>query len=320
MTSRAFKAVLAAAALLCGAAHAQEFPSRPIKWVVPFLPGTSPDLTVRIVAEGMTPLLKQPIVIENKPGAAGNLGAQQAARSPADGYTWVYSSSPMASSMVMYQKPGFDVMKDFTHIGHIAAADSLLVVNPALGINSLKELVEHAKKNPGKMSFASGGVGSPAHLSAEMILNAAGAEAVHVPFKGASESVNAVIGKQVEFAMVIFAVGQQHVQSGKLKALAVSGPKRNPRLPNVPTLMESGVPVTLVSFGGLSVPAGTPKPIAERIGAAFNQALKTPEVKAKLEALGSMPATSTPEEYAAMLKAEIDLTAKMMKAAKIEQQ
>lgn len=320
MTSRAFKAVLAAAALLCGAAHAQEFPSRPIKWVVPFLPGTSPDLTVRIVAEGMTPLLKQPIVIENKPGAAGNLGAQQAARSPADGYTWVYSSSPMASSMVMYQKPGFDVMKDFTHIGHIAAADSLLVVNPALGINSLKELVEHAKKNPGKMSFASGGVGSPAHLSAEMILNAAGAEAVHVPFKGASESVNAVIGKQVEFAMVIFAVGQQHVQSGKLKALAVSGPKRNPRLPNVPTLMESGVPVTLVSFGGLSVPAGTPKPITERIGAAFNQALKTPEVKAKLEALGSMPATSTPEEYAAMLKAEIDLTAKMMKAAKIEQQ
>ena len=320
MTSRAFKAVLAAAALLCGAAHAQEFPSRPIKWVVPFLPGTSPDLTVRIVAEGMTPLLKQPIVIENKPGAAGNLGAQQAARSPADGYTWVYSSSPMASSMVMYQKPGFDVMKDFTHIGHIAAADSLLVVNPALGINSLKELVEHAKKNPGKMSFASGGVGSPAHLSAEMILNAAGAEAVHVPFKGASESVNAVIGKQVEFAMVIFAVGQQHVQSGKLKALAVSGPNRNPRLPNVPTLMESGVPVTLVSFGGLSVPAGTPKPITERIGAAFNQALKTPEVKAKLEALGSMPATSTPEEYAAMLKAEIDLTAKMMKAAKIEQQ
>ena len=320
MTSRAFKAVLAAAALLCGAVHAQEFPSRPIKWVVPFLPGTSPDLTVRIVAEGMTPLLKQPIVIENKPGAAGNLGAQQAARSPADGYTWVYSSSPMASSMVMYQKPGFDVMKDFTHIGHIAAADSLLVVNPALGINSLKELVEHAKKNPGKMSFASGGVGSPAHLSAEMILNAAGAEAVHVPFKGASESVNAVIGKQVEFAMVIFAVGQQHVQSGKLKALAVSGPNRNPRLPNVPTLMESGVPVTLVSFGGLSVPAGTPKPITERIGAAFNQALKTPEVKAKLEALGSMPATSTPEEYAAMLKAEIDLTAKMMKAAKIEQQ
>jgi tripartite-type tricarboxylate transporter receptor subunit TctC len=320
MTSRAFKAVLAAAALLCGAVHAQDFPNRPIKWVVPFLPGTSPDLTVRIVAEGMAPLLKQPIVIENKPGAAGNLGAQQAARSPADGYTWVYSSSPMASSMVMYQKPGFDVMKDFTHIGHIAAADSLLVVNPALGINSLKELVEHAKKNPGKMSFASGGVGSPAHLSAEMILNAAGAEAVHVPFKGASESVNAVIGKQVEFAMVIFAVGQQHVQSGKLKALAVSGPKRNPRLPNVPTLMESGVPVTLISFGGLSVPAGTPKPITERIGAAFNQALKTPEVKAKLEALGSMPATSTPEEYAAMLKAEIDLTAKMMKAAKIEQQ
>ena len=320
MTSRAFMAALAATALLCGAAHAQDFPSRPIKWVVPFLPGTSPDLTVRIVAEGMAPLLKQPIVVENKPGAAGNLGAQQAARSPADGYTWVYSSSPMASSMVMYQKPGFDVMKDFTHIGHITTADSLLIVNPASGINSMQELVEYGKKNPGKMSFASGGVGSPAHLGAEMILSAAGVEAVHVPFKGASESTNAVIGKQVEFAMVIFSVGQPHVQSGKLKALAVSGPKRNPRLPNVPTLTESGVPVTMVSFGGLSVPAGTPKPITERIGAALNQALTTPEVKAKLELLGGTQATSTPEEYAAMLRAEIALTAKMMKAAKIEQQ
>ena len=320
MKSHIFRSLFAAAALLAGAAQAQDFPTRPIKWIVPFLPGTSPDLTVRIVAEGMAPLLKQPIVVENKPGAAGNLGAQQAARSVPDGYTWVYSASPMASSMVMYTKPGFDVMKDFQHVGHIATADSLLIVNPASGLNSLKDLVDAARRNPGKLSYASGGVGSPAHMNAEMILNATQTEALHVPFKGASESANAVIGKQVDFAMVIFSVGLPHVQGGKLKGLAVTGAKRNPRLPNVPTLTESGVPLTLVSFGGLSVPAATPAPIVKRIAATLNQALETPQVKAKLENLGSAPATSTPEEYAAMLKAEIDLTAKMMKVAKIEPQ
>ena len=320
MRIRILHAILAAATLFCGAARAQDFPAHPIKWIVPFLPGTNPDQTVRIVAEAMAPLLKQPIVIENKPGAAGNIGAQQAARASADGYTWVYSSSPMASSMVMYQKPGFNVMKDFTHVGLISTTDSLLVVNPASGFNTLKDLLEYARKNPGKLTFASGGVGSPAHLSAEMVLSASGVQAVHVPFKGASESVIGVIGKQVDFAMVIFSVGQPQVQAGKLKALAATGATRNPRLPNVPTLKESGVPVTLVSFGGLSVPAATPTPIVKQIGAALNQALASPDVKAKLEAMGSTPATSTPEQYRAMLEAEIAETAKIMKAAKIPQQ
>jgi tripartite-type tricarboxylate transporter receptor subunit TctC len=320
MRFRALPALLAFAAVLCGTAQAQDFPTKPIKWIVPFLPGTSPDITVRIVAEAMAPLLKQPIVIENKPGAAGNLGAQQAARAPADGYTWVYSSSPMASSMSMYQKPGFDVLKDFTHIGAITSTDSMLIVNPDAGIGSVKQLVELARKSPGKLTYASGGIGSPAHLGVEMILNSTGAQAVHVPYKGASESVNAVIGKQVDFAMVIFAVGQPFVQSGKVKALAVSGPARSARLPNVPTLKEAGVPTTLVSFGGVSVPAGTPAPIVKQIGATLKQVLAMPEVKAKLDALGSSPAPSTSEEYVAMLKGEIETTARMMKTAHIERQ
>ena len=166
--------VLAAAGLAFGgAALAQDtFPSRPIKWIVPYLAGTAPDTTVRIVAEAMGEILKQPVVIENKGGVAGNLGAQLAAKAAPDGYTWVYSAAPMSTSMRMYRKPGFDVMKDFTHVGRIAQSDVLLVVNADSGITTVKQLIERGRKEPGKLAFASGGVGSPAHMGAELMLNA----------------------------------------------------------------------------------------------------------------------------------------------------
>jgi tripartite-type tricarboxylate transporter receptor subunit TctC len=315
-------ALLGAAALgLTGAAQAQDYPQRPIKWIVPYLAGTAPDTTVRIVAEAMGEILKQPVVIENKGGAAGNLGAQIAAKAAPDGYTWVYSAAPMSTSMRMYRKPGFDVMKDFTHVGRIAQSDVLLVVSAESGITSLKQLVERGRLNPGKLAFASGGVGSPAHMGAELMLNATGVDALHVPYKGASESANAIMGKQVDFALTIFSVSLPHIQAGKMNALAVMGPKRNPRLPNVPTIAEAGVPgINLVSFGGLSVPAGTPAPIVDRIGKALNKALADPKVRAKLEANGSIVAPSTPQEYAENLKAEIANTEGMMRAAKIEAQ
>jgi len=199
--------LLAAAVLASAGAHAQgDYPSHPIKWIVPYLPGTAPDITVRITAQAMSEILKQPVVIENKAGVAGNLGAQVAAKAPADGYTWVYSASPMASSMRMYRKPGFDVFKDFTHVGRITQSDIVLVVSPESGITSLKELLDRARAHPGKLSYASGGVGSPAHLGAALILKAGGAKALHVPYKGASESAGAVVGKQVDFALTISSV------------------------------------------------------------------------------------------------------------------
>lgn len=313
--------LLVAGCLATASAYADDYPSRPIKWIVPYLAGTAPDTSVRIVAEAMSSILKQPVVIENKGGAAGNLGAQLAARAAPDGYTWVYSAAPMSTNMRMYRKPGFDVLKDFTHIGRIAQSDVLLVVNADSGITSVKQLVERARKNPGKLNFASGGVGTPAHMGAELILNATGVEATHVPYKGASESATAVMGKQVDFALTIFSVSLPHVLGGKMNALAVLSPKRNSRLPNVPTLAEAGVPgITLISFGGLSVPAGTPAPITRRIGDALQQALAEPQVRAKLEANGSTVAPSTPQEYVESFKAEIALTDKMMKAAKIEAQ
>lgn len=314
-------ALCVAAFAATGAQAQQDWPSRPIKWIVPYLPGTAPDTTVRIAAEAMADVLKQPVVVENRAGAAGNLGAQLAAKAPADGYTWVYSASPMSTSMRMYRKPGFDVMKDFVHVGRITQSDVVLVVSADSGITSVKELMERARKAPGKLSYASGGVGTPAHMGAELILNASEAKALHVPYKGASESANAVVGKQVDFALTISSVSLPYIQGGKLVPLAITGPKRNPRLPNVPTLAEAGLPgVTLVSFGGLSVPAATPAPIVAKISAALDKALANPETRAKLEANGALVVPGTSAEYAENLKAEIALTEKMMKVAGIEAQ
>lgn len=309
-------------ALACaGATHAQDFPARPIRWIVPYLAGTAPDNTVRIVADAMGSILKQTVVVDNKPGAAGNLGAQLAARAPADGYTWVYSATPMAASMRMYKKPGFDVMKDFTHVGRIAISDLTVVVHPESGIKSITELMERARKEPGKLSYASGGVGSPAHMGAELMLSTAGANVLHVPYKGASESATAVIGKQVNFALTISSVAVPHITAGRLIPLAVTGPQRNARQPNTPTLAESGWQgIHVTSFGGLSVPVGTPASIVKRLSEALSQALATPEVRAKLEAQGGTVAPSTPEEFRDALFAEIGLTEKMMKSAKLEAQ
>jgi tripartite-type tricarboxylate transporter receptor subunit TctC len=311
-------------ALACAGAthaHAQDFPTRSIRWIVPYLAGTAPDNTVRVVADAMSGILKQPVIVDNKPGAAGNLGAQLAARAPADGYTWVYSATPMAASMRMYKKPGFDVMKDFTHVGRIAISDLTVVVHPESGIKSITELMERARKEPGKLSYASGGVGSPAHLAAELMLSTAGANALHVPYKGASESATAVIGKQVDFALAITSVAVPHITAGRLVPLAVSGPQRNARQPNIPTLAESGWPgVHVTSFGGLSVPTGTPVTIVKRLFEALSQALATPEVRAKLEAQGGTVAPSTPEGLRDALFAEIGLTERMMKSAKLEAQ
>lgn len=316
-----FAAAAVALALSTAAAPAQDaFPNRPIRWIVPYAPGTSPDNTVRLVAEAMAESMKQTIVVENKTGAAGNLGAQAAARSAPDGYTWVYSASPMAMSMRTYRKPGYDVMKDFVHVGRIGTSDLTVVTNPESGIKSMRDLIERGRRKPGGLMYASGGIGSPAHMGAELMLAAAGVEATHVPFKGANDSVNAVIGKQVDFALAITSVALPQVDAGKLLPLAVTAPQRHARLPNVPTLAEAGVKVTLVSIGGLSVPAGTPAPIVKRIAEALNQALARPDLKARLDALGGRTTPSTPEEYAAALRDEIALTEKLMAAAKLEAQ
>ncbi|MGJ7545868.1 Bug family tripartite tricarboxylate transporter substrate binding protein [Variovorax sp. LT1R16] len=321
VSRRALCRALAASALLplaSTARSADPWPSRPIKWVVPYLAGTGPDTGARILAEAAGGVLGQPIIIENKGGAAGNIGARQVARATPDGYTWIYSAAPMAANVLMYRSPGYDVMKDFRHVMRLTTSDVLLVVNPASGIESLQELIARARANPGKLDYASGGVGTPSHLGIELFLNAAGISATHVPYKGASELVNAVLGSQVSFGMPIFGVAYPQVKAGKLKALGVAGTQRNASLPDVPTLGEQGLKgVELTSWGGLSLPAGTPDPIAARLYEVFSQMLKDPHVVASLTELGSQVSPSTPDSYLQVIRHEVELTRQMMKSARI---
>lgn len=318
---RALCRALAAAPLLPlakAASAAEPWPQRPIKWVVPYLAGTGPDTGARILAEAAGRLLGQPVIIENKGGAAGNIGARQVARAAPDGYTWIYSAAPMAANVLMYSSPGYDVMKDFRHVMRLTTSDVLLVVNPASGIQTLQDLVTKARANPGKLDYASGGVGTPSHLGVELFLSAAGIQATHVPYKGASELVNAVLGDQVTFGMPIFAVAFPHVKAGKLKALGVAASRRNASLPDVPTLAEQGLrTVELTSWGGLSLPAGTPDPIAARIYDVFSHLLKEPQVIAAMTELGSQVTPSSPEGYLQVIRHEIELTRQMMTSAKI---
>lgn len=321
--SRRFVLGLPAAALLAGPAFAQpgDWPSRPIRLIVPYLAGTAPDTSARAIADAMAPILKQTLVIENKPGVAGNLGAQMAARAAPDGYTWVFAASPMASSMRMYRKPGYDVLKDFAMVGRISVSDLLVIAPVDSGLHSVGDLLERARRNPTKLNFASGGIGSPAHLAGELMLNAGGASANHVPFKGASESLTAVIGKQVDFALTISSVALPHWKAGKVAALGITSAKRNPALPQVPTLIEQGLAgVEVVSFGGLAVPAGTPPAIVRRINELLREVLAKPEVRATIDSQGATVAPSSPEEYTEAMRAEIALTERMMKAARLEPQ
>ena len=314
-------ALLLADFLTIPSAQAQEWPSKSIRWIVPALPGTVNDTRARIVAEAVSDILKQPIVVDNKAGAAGNIGAQLASRAPADGYTWVYSAGLMATNMRMYKNPGFDVLKDFVHITRLGTSDVLLVVHFESKVHSVSELVALAKANRGKLTYGSGGVGTPNHMAAELLLASTGVEAVHVPYKGGVQAVTALLGKEIDFTLPVLSIAFPHVQSGRLKALAVAGATRNPKLAQVPTFAEAGVPGLVVTgFGGVSVPAGTPAPIVARIHRAMHQAIERPAVRAKIEAEGGMAAVNTSAQYTQNFRDEIVLTEKMMKAAKLEPQ
>lgn len=300
---------------------ATEYPSRTIRWIVPYLPGTAPDNTARVMAEALAAILRQPIIIENKPGAAGNLGAQLAARAAADGYTWVYAASPMAASMRMYRKPGYDVLKDFIHVGRVTMSDLTVAVRADSPYRSLQDLLADARANPGKLTYASGGIGSPSHLATELMLSAAGVSALHVPYQGASDSVTALLSQQVDFALMIFSVAAPQVDNGKLRPLATTGRERNPRMAGVPTLAESGVrDVALVSFGGIAVPAGTPPAVVERISSAMQEAMQRSEVRARLEANGAIVSPADGREFTEDLRAEIGQTERLMKIANVERQ
>jgi tripartite-type tricarboxylate transporter receptor subunit TctC len=313
------RAVIAAgtALLACGSAFAADaWPSKTITMIVPFPPGGPTDLVARVLAQKVGEQLGQTIVVDNKAGANGNIGNQVAARAPADGYTILYNTSSITLSPALYKRLSYNVEKDLAPVALTANVPLALVVNPEVPANNVKEFIAYAKAHPGKLSYGSAGNGNVTHLGAFQFAQANGINAVHVPFKGSAPADVALVAGEIQFLTDTINSVMPFIKEKRLKLLAVTSAKRMSLFPDVPTLAESGMPNFEVgAWQGVMVPAGTPKPVIDRLNAEINKALKTPELKAKLAAQGAEPLGSTPAEYAAYLKKEIVRWAAVVKAS-----
>lgn len=298
--------------------HAQPFPSKPLKIIVPYPPGQASDQITRMVADKVSQAIGQPIVVDNKPGAGGNLGTEIGAKSPADGYTMTIGTAALPISKLVYKKLTFDPINDFNGITLMTTMPLVLVVPPALKVNTVAELVEYAKKNPGKVNFASSGTGTSHQLAGEMFKQYAGVDITHVPYKGSPPAHVDLMGGSVDLMFDnIVAVGPL-VKSGKLKALAVTSKTRSSTLPNVPTMQESGYPnIEAVAWFGVLVPKGTPKAIINRLNKEFVTALGIPEIKSKLEESGAQVIASTSEDFDVFMQNEVKKWSVVINTAKI---
>jgi tripartite-type tricarboxylate transporter receptor subunit TctC len=301
------KRLLAIALLsIAAGAHAQSFPSRPIKFVVPFAPGGGTDLVARIVGVKMAESLGQPVVIENRGGAGGQIGTAFAAKQPADGYTIVIGSTPLTIGHSLYKSLPYDLLKDFTPVSLVVMQPLTLLVASSAPANSVKELIALAKAQPGKLNYASGGNGTGTHLAAELFKSLAGVDIVHVPYNGQAAALNAGLAGQVTVVFDQPGTSLGHVQAGRIKMLAVTSKARSPQSPNTPTMEEAGVPGCVVdSWFGVFAPAGTPKDVVDRLSAEIAKAAKLPEIREKLTAQGFVVVGSTPAEFDAFVKAEV---------------
>jgi tripartite-type tricarboxylate transporter receptor subunit TctC len=319
--SRALIAAFLAAVLVSAAAavSAQSYPVKPVRVLVGFPPGAGVDITTRLFTPRLAEALGQPFVVDNRPGAAGNIAAEVAAKTPPDGYSILSASAPIVMSQALYAKPGFNLERDFDPIGMMASAPFILVVHPSLPAKSLKEFVAIAKSRPGQMAFASTGNGSTPHLSMEMLKAQAGIDLVHVPYKGTPQAVVDLLSGQVQamFANTLSVLPQ--VQAGRLRALAISSAKRSAAAPELPTVAESGMPgYESGTWFGLFAPAGTPREVITRLNGELVRIVATPDMKARLLAQGADPISVTPEQFRAFVKNELARWGKVVKTVGIK--
>jgi len=308
---------LAAALLLSFAAAAQTFPSRPIRLICPFPPAGAVDIASRSTANELTRILGQTVTVENKPGAGGNLGGAEAARSAPDGYTLFMSTSGIqAINPALYSKMPFDPNKDLTSVAALVSLNNVLVVHPTVPANSVKDVIALAKKVPGKWVYASSGNGTSIHMSAAMFTQMTGTDILHIPYKGSGPAVTDLLAGQVHMMFDNIPSSLPHIKSGKLRALATTGAKRDPALPDLPTLAEAGVAgyESGVWFG-LMVPAGTPRDVIMRLNAASVQAARSPEFVKRMTDLGYNIIPSSPEEMTAMIRTELNRWGPIVKAS-----
>ena len=307
--------VLSLAALAAAPVRAQSFPSRPIRLVVPFPPGGAVDFYARIVQPALGEKLGQPIVIDNKPGASGMIGADFVAKSPPDGYTLLLGNiASLAINVGLYAKMTYDPVRDFTPITHTVDVNYVLVVHPSVPVHSVRELVDYAKANPRKLAFGSAGSGSLPHLAGELFKSMTGTQMVHVPYKGGGPMVTDLLGGSIQLVIADQANLMPHVRTGKLRALAVASATRSPAEPDLPTIAEAGVPgFQAVAWNGLVGPAGLPPELVKRLNAVFVETQSEPAIRARLTEGGLDPIGDTPESFGRFIPAEI---AKWSKIAK----
>lgn len=303
-----------ALAAASSASLAQGYPERPVKLVVPYAPGGSADIVARLVADEWGKALGKSLFIENKAGAGGNLGVDAVAKSPADGYTIGLQTVSLAINPALTAKMPYDTLKDLAPIGMVAASQHVLVVNNALPVKDVKELVALAKSGPGKLTYGSAGGGSTFHMSAELFKAMAGVSIVHIPYRGGGPALTDTIAGQVDLSFPVLSAAQGHVQSGKLRALGVTGSKRSPLMPNVPTIAEAGVPdYAFETWFMVFAPAGTPKAAIDKLNQSLASVLQSNAVKERMGKEGFEPLVSTPAEAAARLQGEMPRWARLIK-------
>ena len=286
--------------------HAQTYPTRPIRWIVPFAPGGPTDILARAIGEKLVQRMGQPIVVDNRGGAGGGIGAEIAARAPADGYTIVLGHvGTHAINPALYAKVPYDAVKDFTPITLLATIPLALIVHPSVSANNVKELVALAQKRPGELNFASAGNGGPTHLTSEVLRSMTRSNIVHVPFKGNAQALTELMSGRVQMMFSNLLTAMPHVRAGKLRAIAISSATRSPQAPQLPTVAESGVPgFDVTPWYGVLGPAALPPAITAKLNAEMSGIIKTPDMQERFVAHGVDLVSSTPEQFAALIKTE----------------
>jgi tripartite-type tricarboxylate transporter receptor subunit TctC len=315
------KVLFLALAVFSSAAFSQTFPNKPVRLVISFTPGSSTDIIGRVVAAKLQEMWGQPVVAENRAGAGGTIGSKYVLDQPADGYTLLANSSAHAANPGIYAKMQYDTLKDFSNLALLGGGPNVMITSPESGLKSLADFVKEAKANPGKLNFASAGIGSGTHFNIEKLQIATGVKVTHVPYKGTPEAIGDTIGNRTCCYWAPLNAALPHVQGGKAIALAVSSIQRSPLLPNVPTVAEQGFPgFDYTLWVGLWGQAGLPADIAAKINKDVNAALASPDVRERLTKLGTVPGNMTIPEFTAFVRKEVDETGKILNVAGIKPQ
>ena len=322
MRSRVPYIAMAAAACISAATHAQSYPTKPVRYIVAFAVGDGPDIVARLVGDRLAKVWGQQVLVENRTGAGGTIGAAYVARAPADGYTvFQCNIASNGTAPAVYQKLAYDPLNDFAMVSRIATTANVLVVHPSMAIRSISGFVAFAKANPGKLSYGTGGVGASPHLSMELFRLKTNVQIVHVPYKGANPAAVDLVGGQIPSMMANLPSILGLIQAGKARPLAVTSEKRAPPLPDVPTMIESGIPGYVVTpWYGMCAPSGTPAPVLDKLNTDVVHTLQAADVRQRLADLFIEPAPSTREEFAAFVRSEVERWDKVVKDAGIPRQ